>query len=118
LRTNVTGQLMHVELAPPEEQPALQPVELPEMEAHHIDAAGFDSFEPDPELAMADAAISGARARRNAGPAPEKRAPIQSRRSDAAFDPKDPSTWGRVSRNAPCPCGSGKKYKHCHGRMD
>jgi len=27
----------------------------------------------------------------------------------------DPSTWGRVSRNAPCPCGSGKKYKHCHG---
>jgi preprotein translocase subunit SecA len=110
---------MHVELAPPEEQPALQPVELPEMEAHHIDAAtGFDSFEPDPELAMADAAISGARARRNAGPMPEKRAPIQSRRSDAALDPKDPSTWGRVSRNAPCPCGSGKKYKHCHGRMD
>jgi preprotein translocase subunit SecA len=30
-------------------------------------------------------------------------------------DPADPTTWGRVSRNAPCPCGSGKKYKHCHG---
>ncbi|MFB0992818.1 MAG: SEC-C metal-binding domain-containing protein [Rhodospirillales bacterium] len=30
-------------------------------------------------------------------------------------DPNDPSTWGRVSRNAACPCGSGKKYKHCHG---
>jgi hypothetical protein len=28
-----------------------------------------------------------------------------------------PHTWGRVSRNAPCPCGSGKKYKHCHGRI-
>ncbi len=27
----------------------------------------------------------------------------------------DPDTWGRVARNAPCPCGSGKKYKHCHG---
>ena len=31
-------------------------------------------------------------------------------------DPNDPSTWGKVSRNAPCPCGSGKKYKHCHGQ--
>jgi preprotein translocase subunit SecA len=34
------------------------------------------------------------------------------------LDPADPSTWGRVSRNAPCPCGSGKKYKHCHGKLD
>ncbi|MGH6933937.1 MAG: preprotein translocase subunit SecA [Dongiaceae bacterium] len=29
----------------------------------------------------------------------------------------DPSTWVGVSRNAPCPCGSGKKYKYCHGKM-
>jgi tetratricopeptide (TPR) repeat protein len=28
----------------------------------------------------------------------------------------DPRTWGKVGRNEPCPCGSGKKYKHCHGR--
>jgi preprotein translocase subunit SecA len=28
-----------------------------------------------------------------------------------------PSTWGRVPRNAPCPCESGKKFKHCHGRL-
>ncbi len=28
----------------------------------------------------------------------------------------DPSTWRNTPRNAPCPCGSGKKYKHCHGR--
>jgi preprotein translocase subunit SecA len=35
----------------------------------------------------------------------------------AAVDPADPSTWARTSRNAPCPCGSGKKYKHCHGRL-
>ena len=27
----------------------------------------------------------------------------------------DQSTWGKVARNAPCPCGSGRKYKHCHG---
>jgi len=32
-----------------------------------------------------------------------------------AFDQNDPSTWGDTQRNAPCPCGSGKKYKHCHG---
>ena len=30
-------------------------------------------------------------------------------------DPNDPSTWGNVGRNQPCPCMSGKKYKHCHG---
>ncbi len=30
-------------------------------------------------------------------------------------NPADPSTWGKVARNEPCPCGSGKKYKHCHG---
>jgi preprotein translocase subunit SecA len=30
-------------------------------------------------------------------------------------NPKDPSTWGKVGRNEACPCGSGKKYKHCHG---
>jgi preprotein translocase subunit SecA len=117
LRENVTGQLMHVELAPPDEQPALQPVELPPMEAHHIDATtGMDEF--DPELAMADAAIAGARARRFAAPEPEKRAPVQVRKSDAGVDPKDPSTWGRVARNAPCPCGSGKKFKHCHGNIE
>jgi preprotein translocase subunit SecA len=25
--------------------------------------------------------------------------------------------WAKTPRNAPCPCGSGKKYKHCHGRL-
>jgi preprotein translocase subunit SecA len=33
------------------------------------------------------------------------------------MDREDQSTWGKVPRNAPCPCGSGKKYKHCHGRV-
>ncbi len=32
-------------------------------------------------------------------------------------NPADPSTWGKVGRNSPCPCGSGKKYKHCHGSV-
>ncbi len=35
----------------------------------------------------------------------------------AGFDENDPSTWGNPGRNAPCPCGSGKKFKHCHGRF-
>jgi preprotein translocase subunit SecA len=33
-------------------------------------------------------------------------------------DPNNPSTWGKVSRNASCPCGSGKKYKFCHGQLN
>lgn len=45
-------------------------------------------------------------------------APVRSRRASAALDPNNPSTWGRVSRNAPCPCGSGRKYKHCHGKLN
>ncbi|MDP6475454.1 MAG: preprotein translocase subunit SecA [Alphaproteobacteria bacterium] len=35
----------------------------------------------------------------------------------AEFDEDDPTTWGRTGRNAPCPCGSGKKYKQCHGKL-
>ncbi|QTN37043.1 preprotein translocase subunit SecA [Cognatishimia activa] len=31
------------------------------------------------------------------------------------FDEDDRSTWGNPGRNDPCPCGSGKKFKHCHG---
>ncbi len=35
----------------------------------------------------------------------------------AEFDENDSSTWGKVRRNDPCPCGSGKKFKHCHGSV-
>ncbi len=111
LREAVTGQLMHIEMAPMEEQPIMQPVELPPMHAHHIDATtGLD------ELAMADAVLTAEREPRQF--APERRAPVKLRKADGGVNPKDPSTWGRVSRNAPCPCGTGKKYKHCHGRLD
>ncbi|MGH1399059.1 MAG: preprotein translocase subunit SecA [Alphaproteobacteria bacterium] len=37
--------------------------------------------------------------------------------SKQAFDKNNPETWGKVARNAACPCGSGKKYKHCHGKL-
>ncbi len=111
LREAVTGQLMHIEMAPLDEQPIMQPVELPPMHAHHIDATtGMD------ELAMVDAVLTAEREPRR--PEPERRAPLQVRKAEGGVNPKDPSTWGRVSRNAPCPCGSGKKYKHCHGRLE
>jgi preprotein translocase subunit SecA len=104
LREAVTGQLMHVELAHQDEVPPLEGAELPPMRAHHIDpTTGEDEF----ALETAGAGGNGhggakpARARKAAAP--------------AAVNPADPSTWGKVQRNALCPCGSGKKYKHCHG---
>jgi preprotein translocase subunit SecA len=51
---------------------------------------------------------------------PASQKPVQrpaSSQPAAQIDPKDPSTWGKVPRNAACPCGSGKKYKHCHGKL-
>ena len=33
------------------------------------------------------------------------------------FDETDPATWGNPGRNDLCPCGSGKKFKHCHGAV-
>ena len=95
LRENVTAQVMRVEiqLRDASEQTELPGEdELPVMEAHHIDpVTGEDELSP--------AAAAGALlAARKSGP-----------------DPKDPKTWGKVGRNDPCPCGSGKRYKHCHG---
>ena len=44
-------------------------------------------------------------------------APVMRRQAAESVNPDDSSTWGRVSRNATCPCGSGKKYKRCHGKV-
>jgi preprotein translocase subunit SecA len=74
------------------------------MEAHH-----FDPNTGEDELALEAA---------SAGPAVTARsdaAPARTRKPSQGSNPADPSTWGKVARNAPCPCGSGKKYKHCHG---
>ncbi len=57
------------------------------------------------------AALAGAAV---AEPPPE---PLRRRQAAATLDPDDPATWGRVPRNAPCPCRSGRKYKHCHGKV-
>jgi preprotein translocase subunit SecA len=103
LREAVTGQLMHVELAHPDEVPPIEGAELPPMQAHHVDpTTGEDEF----ALETADAGGNG---RGAAKPARARKV------SAAAINPADPSTWGKVQRNAVCPCGSGKKYKHCHG---
>ena len=52
-------------------------------------------------------------------PGAEQRAgqPRLNRVRDVPVDPNDPTTWGKVQRNAPCPCGSGRKFKHCHGAL-
>jgi len=109
LREAVTGQLMHVELARPEEAPPLEPAELPPMEAHHFDAStGEDEF----ALETANAGGNG-----RGGAAKPARA-RKAGAAAAAVNPADPATWGKVQRNALCPCGSGKKYKHCHGAFN
>jgi preprotein translocase subunit SecA len=50
-----------------------------------------------------------------APPAPASDAPTGTPRD--GFDEADPTTWGDPGRNDDCPCGSGKKFKHCHGRL-
>ncbi len=97
LREAVTAQLMRVEIM---QQPPPEPQNLPFMEAHHLNPATGED-----ELAMSEAVATLAR---NAGAAMS---------SAVARDPKDPATWGKVGRNEACPCGSGKKFKHCHGRF-
>jgi preprotein translocase subunit SecA len=44
-------------------------------------------------------------------------AAVADRPAPQGVDPANPDTWGRVGRNDACPCGSGKKFKHCHGRL-
>jgi preprotein translocase subunit SecA len=110
LREAVVGQLMHVQQALPD-QNQMESLELPPMQAHHV-----DPFTGEDELAMADAVLSSHT--RGDGYAEERRPPRTTRRASATLDRKDPSTWGKVARNSPCPSGSGKKYKHCHGKHD
>jgi preprotein translocase subunit SecA len=94
LREAVTAQLMRVEVvqAPPADEQA----QLPYMEAHKIDPlTGEDEMAPALSLAMAGG-----------------NGDVQ-----AARDPNNPASWGKVGRNELCPCGSGKKFKHCHGKF-
>ena len=94
LREAVTAQLMRVEIV--QQPPADDAAALPYMEAHKVDpTTGEDEMAP----ALAPALVGNGN-----GVQPERKA-------------NDPSTWGKVGRNELCPCGSGKKFKHCHGKF-
>ena len=41
----------------------------------------------------------------------------QTTADSGGFDENDRTTWGNPGRNEICPCGSGKKFKHCHGKL-
>ena len=93
LRQTVTTQLARAELV--REAADVPQPQLPDMEAHHFDpVTGEDDFGGQTMYAT------------------EEVVPVEDR------NPQDPATWGRVGRNEPCPCGSGKKYKHCHGAYE
>ena len=93
LRQTVTQVLCHLEIRM---QP--QQAQVAEgAEAEPLAATGTDDPRPARPL----------RPRRGRGSPPRAARPR----------PPAPRSWGKVPRNAPCPCGSGKKYKHCHGRL-
>ncbi|HEY8564466.1 MAG TPA: preprotein translocase subunit SecA [Beijerinckiaceae bacterium] len=106
LRDQVTGQLMRVEIVYQEPEPQ----GLPPMFAQHLDPATGEN-----EFALAGDHATGSFG--GAGPALGYAAADVATLPEVERDPNDPSSWGKVSRNEACPCGSGKKYKHCHGRF-
>jgi preprotein translocase subunit SecA len=103
LRQHVTSVLSHVELRMQPVAPAMamaggEPEEAMVEEARATGTAGRPVSAPQPRAARRPSSGNGVDrgGPRMAGPA---------------------SPWARTPRNAPCPCGSGKKYKHCHGKV-
>ena len=103
LKERVTTMLGRVELTP-EAPPAFdfQPHPGQYLELH-----------PDPTSAFGGGEPGGGDVATLAPPVAIAAQPLRAE----AVDPDDPATWRATPRNAPCPCGSGKKYKHCHGRL-
>ena len=101
-RQTVTRQLMRVELvqSAPQDDASLD-LELPLMSTNQDDQGedGGDRYGLD-EGSYGTALNT-----------PLRQAAAEGRNAE------DEATWGRVGRNEPCPCGSGKKYKHCHGKL-
>jgi preprotein translocase subunit SecA len=96
LRTEVTRQLMLIRF----ERPPAPPQQPEGMTETHIDPrTGRNEMDGPKGTPMAP-----------------RIAPTL-RRAPTPVDPNKPETWGRVARNEACPCGSGKKYKHCHGAI-
>jgi preprotein translocase subunit SecA len=101
LREKVTSQMMRVELV---RQAADEPMpDAPRMVGEHIDATTGENDFNEGEIYQGGGDLALVSPEDNRIVAPEDR------------DSNDQSTWGKVGRNELCPCGSGKKYKHCHG---
>jgi len=100
IREDVTRVLMRAQV---QLEPAPPPV-LPDFITQHI-----DPFSGDDDTADIDAATGAVLSSIPFGIIPQQPLPGGEAQSGVAEAP--------VSRNAPCPCGSGKKYKHCHGQL-
>ena len=102
LRDRVTQVLSHVEL-----------------QISGVDDDPFERPEQEMKESRQDPAFIAGGGAADAGDLDEfpPLAPVMRRQAADTVNPDDPSTWGRVSRNAPCPCGSGKKFKRCHGKV-
>ncbi|HKL70922.1 preprotein translocase subunit SecA [Salibaculum sp.] len=96
LRTDVTQKLSQIRPMTEEEQKQMM-AQLQEQQKQLQDAASRENTSG--AAAGAPAAAAAAAATRE------------------GFDEHDPATWGNPGRNETCPCGSGKKFKHCHGRL-
>ncbi len=99
LRERVTQVMSHVEL------------EVGEPSQFNPTQQEMTETREDPAF-VGEAAYAG-----DQDPAPLPFGPVVRRQASDNLDPDDPSTWGRVSRNSACPCKSGRKYKHCHGKL-
>ena len=109
LREMTVTQLMRVEVA--FEPPAQQ---LPPMFASHANLLTGDD---DMDIAEVNTRVAAGSFTSNPA-AFEGGLMVAAPAGEAATrDPQDPSSWGRVGRNELCPCGTGKKYKHCHGAI-
>jgi preprotein translocase subunit SecA len=110
LRLDVTQKLSQVRPISKEEQEQLVAQFMAQQQASAAAAAAREAAVPAaaPALALAEAGA----------PVGVMQAAVADRVPlVAGFDETDPSTWGVPARNAPCPCGSGEKFKYCHGRM-
>jgi len=96
LRIDVVRQLMHIQVNI-QQPPVLADPEPQRLRAMHVDPLTGEDEMAEPEERAATMTIQRPR--------------------NLSVDPNDPNTWGKVQRNAPCPCGSGRKFKHCHGAL-
>ena len=110
-RAETTMILSHIQIQTQQPEMSMFGQQQQEMHETREDPAPADMPVGALEPAMAGDMPPPAR-----GPAPAAKPRPVRNAPPVALDANDPNTWGKVPRNAPCPCGSGKKYKHCHGK--